>query len=216
MKFPKALQSQRHLKSVDPILAKIIEQVGPVRIEIDPEETVFESLATSIIYQQLHGKAAAAILGRFKALFEGTPFPKPEQVLQTPEETLRGTGLSRTKILSMKDLSEKTLSGQLPSRTQAEKLSDEELQNALTQVRGIGPWTAQMLMIFTLGRPDVLPTGDFGVRRGYAAVYKNKKMPTPKQLETAAKIWHPFRSAASWYLWQALELEQFKGIKIEK
>jgi 3-methyladenine DNA glycosylase/8-oxoguanine DNA glycosylase len=216
MKFPKSIQALRHLKKSDPRLGAIITQVGPIRIELDPNESIFESLTTSIIYQQLHGKAAAAILARVKNLWNPHSFPTPEQVLYQSEDSLRSTGLSRTKILSMQDLSKKILDGSLPSREQASKLNDEELLNTLIQVRGIGPWTAQMFLIFTLGRTDVLPVGDFGVRRGFAAVYGKRKMPTPEQLESAAEAWRPYRSAASWYLWQALELEKFKKIKIQK
>ncbi len=213
MKFPKGELARRHLTQADPRLAEIIDEVGPIRIDLDPNETVFESLATSIVYQQLHGKAAAAILERFKTLLGNSPFPTPEQVLSQPEESLRSTGLSRNKILSMKDLSQKILDGTLPQRSDAEKLSDAALLEVLVQVRGIGPWTAQMFLIFTLGRTDVLPIGDFGVRRGFAAVFGKKKMPSPEQLQAAAEKWRPYRSAASWYLWQALELERFKKIK---
>ncbi len=216
MKFPQSAQSRNHLIAADPQLAPIIEEVGPIRIELDPEETIFESLVTSIVYQQLHGKAAAAILGRFKALWNDTLFPTASQVLEQSEETLRTTGLSRTKILSMKDLSQKTLNGSLPERSHVNQLNDKDLMEVLVQVRGVGPWTAQMLMIFTLGRTDILPTGDYGVKKGYAAVYGKKKIPSPQELEKAAEKWRPFRSAASWYLWQALELERYKNIKIEK
>ena len=206
MKFPKSIEARKYLTNSDHTLAKIIEEVGDIRIELDSNESVFESLATSIIYQQLHGKAAAAILKRLKGLWNPDSFPTPDQILHQEEQSLRTAGLSLSKILSIKDLSHKTLDGSLPKREVAAQLSDEDLLESLTQVRGIGPWTAQMFMIFTLGRPDILPTGDYGVRRGFAAVYGKKKMPSPQQLEAAGEKWRPFRSIASWYLWQALEL----------
>lgn len=210
-RFPKALPASRFLAEADSRLAQVIAEVGPITVEIDPDETVFESLASSIVYQQLHGKAAATILGRFKALFPGAQgFPEPGQVLATDEAALRATGLSGSKLLSIQDLARKVIAGQVPDRAQAETMDDDALIESLTQVRGIGPWTAQMMLIFTLGRPDVLPTGDYGVRKGFATLYRKKEMPTPQALQKVAEKWRPYRSVASWYLWRVLELERFK------
>jgi 3-methyladenine DNA glycosylase/8-oxoguanine DNA glycosylase len=211
VKFPNSIKARRHLSEVDLKLAQVITEVGPIQIELDPAETVFESLATSIVYQQLHGKAASAILTRFKTLCGDSAFPSPKKVLHHPEESLRTTGLSRNKIRALKDLAEKTLAGIVPQRELAIQLSDDALIQALVQVHGIGPWTAHMMMIFTLGRTDVLPVGDYGVRKGFAAVYGKKTLPSPTQLEAAAEKWRPFRSAACWYLWEALKLSRFGG-----
>ena len=190
--------------------------MGAVKIELDADETVFESLTSAIVYQQLHGKAAATILGRVKTVCHPRgEFPTPAQLLAASDEALRGAGLSRSKLLALKDLAQRVTDGLVPTRAKAETMSDAALIEALTEVRGIGPWTAQMLLIFTLGRPDVLPVDDFGVRKGFAVVYGKKKMPTPKELALYGEQWRPFRSIAAWYLWRALELERFKGVKIE-
>lgn len=209
-KFPKAVAAVNALKKTDPILKKVIEKVGSVKIELDTKETVFESLATSIIYQQLHGKAAATILKRFIALFDcvGGEFPEPDQILEVKLDYLRSAGLSQNKALAIQDLARKAQSGRIPDRKKAETMSDEELIEAFSQVRGVGEWTAQMLLIFTFGRQDVLPTGDYGVRKGFATVYKKRDLPTPKQLSQYAEKWRPYRSVASWYMWRALDLEK--------
>jgi DNA-3-methyladenine glycosylase II len=206
-KFPNALKAARYLSKADPKLAQVIKEVGAVKIELDFGESVFQSLLTSIVYQQLHGKAAASILARFIVLFgKGKAFPSPRRVLEMEESLMRGAGLSQNKINAIRDLAKKVLDGTVPSRLMAEKMTDEELILAVTQVKGIGVWTAQMLLIFTLGRPDVLPAGDYGVRKGFARVYRKKKMPAPKELEKACEHWRPYRSVGSWYLWRSLEL----------
>jgi len=215
-RFPDALKATRHLTRVDALLGDLIKEVGGIKIELDPTETVYESLASSIIYQQLHGKAAAAILARFKTLCgKGGRFPHPKAVITARVPALRKTGLSGSKIQALKDLSEKVLSKSVPDRKLAHKMTDQELIEAFSSVRGVGPWTAQMLLIFTLGRTDVLPIGDYGVRRGYAAVYGKKQMPKPKELEALGTKWSPYRTAASWYFWRALEIERYKKIKFE-
>ena len=213
-RFPHAIKASRHLSSVDKRLSKVIEGIGSVKIELEPEETIFESLAISIIYQQLHGKAAAAIANRLKAHFSSEEaFPTPEQILSAPLTILRSVGLSESKARALKDLSQKTQDQAIPNRAQAETLSDEALIEAFTRVKGIGPWTAQMLLIFTLGRTDVLPVADYGVRKGFALLYGKKKLPTPRELEAYGNIWKPYRSAASWYLWRVTELPKYQGIK---
>ena len=214
-RFPSALKAARHLREVDPRLAEVIDEVGPMKIAIDRGESVFESLATSIIYQQIHGKAAAAILKRFKETCGANDgFPDPKLVLQQSTEALKASGLSQSKMIAILDLSQKVLDGTVPTRDQAHRMTNEELIESLVEVRGIGTWTAQMMLIFTLRRGDVLPVLDFGVRKGFAAVYGKRRMPTPKQLEKHGEKWAPHRSVAAWYFWRALELERFKKVKI--
>lgn len=216
-RFPKALAAQRHLKKVDPKLRRIIEAVGPLKITIDPSETLFESLATSVIYQQLHGKAAATIVGRVKTLLKCTnKFPSPEKILSCSDDALLGAGLSRSKLKSIQDLARRATRGELPARKQADTMDDSTLIETLTQIRGVGPWTAQMCLIFTLGRIDILPTGDYGVRKGFGIVYGKRGHPSAKMLERHAKIWRPYRSAAAWYLWRALELPLSVKIKANR
>ncbi|CEG58782.1 DNA-3-methyladenine glycosylase [Legionella fallonii LLAP-10] len=196
------------LSEIDPPLKKVIDIIGSMKIELDPLETVFEALGSSILYQQLHGKAAAKILERLKLLFgSSSAFPQPAQIIQSSEEELRSVGLSRAKVAALKDLAEKAIARLIPNRAQAETMSDIELITAFSQVRGIGRWTAEMFLIFSLGRLDVLPSHDFGVRKGFMKVYALDDMPTPKELEQYGERWSPFRTAASWYLWRALEID---------
>jgi DNA-3-methyladenine glycosylase II len=208
-----------HLKKSDPVLRAIIERMGPCRMQFNPPE--FQSLAESIVYQQLNGKAAEKIFGRFAAL-AGEPLT-PEGILKLSDAQMRAAGLSKQKSAYLKDLAAKTASGLL-NFTQLPKMSDEEVIAHLTQVKGIGVWTAQMFLMFTLKRENVLPTGDFGVRMSMhkhyldirrakaakisAAAKKTKKkikLPTPKQMEKIAKRWEPYRSVACWYLWRSLD-----------
>lgn len=210
-KFPQALKAARHLSKVDARLKKVIEKVGPIRIELDSEESVFESLARSIVYQQLHGKAAATILGRFKALFpETADFPRPRDVLAMDEQLLLKCGLSRAKTAAIRDLAAYVDLGKIPDRGKADSMDNNELIETLTQVKGIGRWTVEMFLIFTLGRADVLPIHDYGVRNGFASVYRKKEFPTPNELDEIGVKWKPFRSAAAWYFWRALELPEYK------
>lgn len=217
-KFPS--QSQlRKILGADARFLALMKEVGPFRIELDPEESVFEAVATSIIYQQLQGKAAASILAKFKAHVnarnghEPEFFPSAREVLEVSTEDLRSCGLSGAKTRSLQDLAEKVLSGTIPSRSYAEGMSDQELIDALVAVRGVGPWTAQMVLMFTLGRMNVWPTGDYGVRKGFAALYGKHRLPTPKELEKAGEKFQPYRTAAAWYLWRALELPRLKKWK---
>ena len=213
-RFPKALKASRHLSSVDKRLSRVIQGIGSVKIDLEPDESIFESLAISIIYQQLHGKAAAAIATRLKSHFsKEDSFPSPEQLQSATLPELRSVGLSESKARALQDLAQKTKSNSIPDRATAEAMSDKALIEAFTTVKGIGPWTAQMLLIFTLGRTDVLPIADYGVRKGFALLYGKKKLPTPKELEKFGELWKPYRSAASWYLWRVTELPQYKGIK---
>ena len=191
-----------HLKKSDPILRAIIERVGPFRMEFGPPE--FHSLAESILYQQLNGKAAATIFERFVAL-AGDPL-SPEGILRLSDEQLRSVGLSKQKSAYLRDLSEKTAAGLLDFARLVD-LPDQEVIQHLTQVKGVGVWTAQMFLMFTLKRPDVLPTGDYGVQAAIKKHYKKRKWPKPHIMEKIAKPWAPYRSVACWYLWKSLDIK---------
>jgi len=191
-----------HLKKSDPILRAIIESVGPCRMEYSRPE--FASLAEAILYQQLSGKAAATIYKRFTTL-AGDP-PSPEGILKLSDEQLRSVGLSKQKSSYFKDLAAKTASGLLDFSTLAE-LPDEEVIEHLTQVKGIGVWTAHMFLIFSLRRPNVLPTGDYGVQMALKKHYKKRKLPKPKDMEKIARVWEPYRSVACWYMWRSLDIK---------
>ncbi|MEO6877510.1 MAG: DNA-3-methyladenine glycosylase [Gemmatimonadaceae bacterium] len=191
------------LKRSDPVLARVIEAVGACRLELRAEGTHFEALTRSIVFQQLSGKAAGTILSRFNALYPAQS-PTPELVLATPDEPLRGAGLSRQKIGYMRDLSLKVHNGELPLDS-VETMSDDELIAHLVQVKGIGRWTAQMFLMFRLGRRDVLPELDLGIQNAVQKAYRMRKRPTPKQLTKIGAKWRPHASVASWYLWRSLD-----------
>lgn len=214
-----------HLSRVDKKLARIIAKSGECRLQPEHMQSIFEALLESIVYQQLNGKVAATIMERVKALFpenqkklrtrRGTVngFPSPEQVLATTEEHLRSAGLSRAKMLAIRDLAAKTLDGTVPALKQANRMSDEELIERLDSIRGIGRWTVEMLLIFRLGRPDVLPVDDYGVRKGFAKMHKLADLPKPKELLAYGERWRPFRSLASWYMWRAAEMKDLPMVK---
>ena len=195
----------QHLVDSDPVMAELIGRAGPFEIEIRGMHDPFQTLMHSITFQQLSGKAAGTIYGRVLDLFEGEPPPTPEQVLDVPHDLLRGAGLSNAKTLAIKDLAARTLDGTVPTLDYLSRMDDEEIVERLTAVRGIGRWTVQMLLIFKLGRADVLPVHDLGVRKGYTAMYGLDELIAPKDLETAGEIWRPYRSVASWYLWRAVD-----------
>lgn len=191
-----------HLKKNDPVLRAIIERVGPCRMEFGPPE--FHSLAEAIVYQQLNGKAAVTIFKRFAAL-AGEPLT-PEGILQLSNEQMRSVGLSKQKSAYLKDLAAKTAAG-LVDFSQLPALPDEEVIRRLTQVKGIGVWTAHMFLMFSLRRPDILPTGDYGVQSAIKKHYRKRKMPKPKDMEKIARAWSPYRSIACWYLWKSLDIK---------
>src|SRR5271157_1528716 len=191
-----------HLKKSDPVLRAIIERVGPCRMEFGEPE--FSSVAESIVYQQLNGKAAVSIFNRFAAL-AGEPLT-PEGILKLSDEQLRSVGLSKQKSAYLKDLSAKTQAGLLDF-AKLPDLPDEEVVKHLTQVKGIGVWTAQMFLMFTLKRQDVLPTGDYGVQAAIKKHYRKRKWPKPKEMEKIARPWAPYRSVACWYLWRSLDIK---------
>ena len=192
-----------HLRRVDPILAGIIDRVGPCRLEARRKGTHYDALVRSIVFQQLSGKAASTILSRFFALYpERTP--TPEAVLETPDPTLRAVGLSRQKVAYLRDLSLKITTGDLPL-DEVEQMADDDLIAHLVQVKGIGRWTAQMFLMFRLGRPDVLPELDLGIQNAIKRAYRKRKRPTPNDVKKIGARWSPHSSVASWYLWRSLE-----------
>jgi len=195
----------RHLMGVDRTLSGLIRRVGEFRLRPQALQSPFEALGEAIIYQQLTGKAAETILGRFKALFGGRRFPAPEDVIAATDGRIRSAGLSRAKTAALRDLAEKTLSGVVPPLRVLRRMGDREIVDRLTVIRGIGVWTVEMMLIFRLGRPDVLPVHDYGVRKGFAKVYRRRELPAPADLARHGEKWRPYRSVASWYLWRALD-----------
>ncbi len=198
----------KHLRSADPILARIIALAGPCKMTPDHAQEPYEALVEAVAHQQLTGKAAQTILGRVKALHPKRSFPSPEELAGTPDESLRAAGLSRAKVIAVKDIAAKTLNGVVPDTKGLLKLEDEEIIERLTSIRGVGRWTVEMLLIFKLGRPDVLPVDDFGVRAGFGAAYRKRGLPKPKLLLKHGERWRPYRSVASWYMWRAIELHR--------
>jgi DNA-3-methyladenine glycosylase II len=197
-------QPARALAASDPVLARVIERVGPCTLQAKGEADLFQALLRSIIFQQLHGKAATAIHARVVALM---PQPSADALLALSDGALRAAGLSANKLLAARDLAAKTLEGTVPPIMVAAKLSDDALIECLTRVRGIGPWTVQMLLIFYLGRPDVMPASDFGIRKAFSLLYRRGRSVTPAAILRHAKRWQPYRSLASWYLWRSLDAE---------
>jgi DNA-3-methyladenine glycosylase II len=199
-------EAVQHLREADKTLARLIRKVGACSLRPRPRRSPFESLLRSVVYQQLNGTAAATILGRVKALYPGKRFPKPGDIIGTPDEKLRGAGLSRAKTAAIKDIALKTLEGTVPTTREIARMSEAEIIERLTTIRGVGPWTVEMLLIFTLGRTDVLPVTDYGVRKGFAVTYGWKELPTPRELLDYGERWRPHRSTAAWYLWRALDI----------
>lgn len=200
-------EAVEHLCRADKSLARLIKRVGPCTMKPHRQRTPFVALVTAVTHQQLNGTAATTILKRVLALYPGKRFPTPKDILATPDDRLRSAGLSRAKIAAIKDIAAKTVEGIVPiSRATITKLSNEEIIERLTSVRGVGPWTVEMLLMFTLGRLDVLPSTDYGVRKGFALTFGWKDLPTPKELLEYGERWRPHRSTAAWYLWRALEL----------
>src|SRR5882762_3854279 len=206
--FPMSLpfdlaEATRHLAAKDEKLAALIAETAQFQTDVDAAQSPYEALLESIAYQSISGKAAATIFNRIKALSGNGRPPSPEQILKLRTATLRKAGLSGAKVLAMKDLARKTIDGIVPTREQAEKMSDAELVERLDSVRGIGAWTVEMFLIFNLGRPDVLPIHDLGVKKGWSVTYGKKHMPKPKELLAFGERWRPYRTVASWYMWRA-------------
>jgi DNA-3-methyladenine glycosylase II len=213
----------RELSAADPKLRRLIERAGPFTMRVASAQSPFEALVESIVYQQLHGKAAATIHRRllegFAPLCGIGAHPSPEHLIDCPNDQLRAAGLSHNKALALRDLAAKTVDGTVPPLARIRRMSDEAIIEHLTQVRGIGRWTVEMMLIFRLGRPDVLPTSDYGVRKGFALTFQGLKpttkvtpdlLPKPAVMEARAKRWQPWRSVASWYLWRACDLAAAK------
>jgi methylated-DNA-[protein]-cysteine S-methyltransferase len=205
-----------HLKKNDARLGALIERVGPFTLQaaapgVRGGDQPFTALVKAIVSQQLSGKAAATIYGRVAALLGRDTIDDPKAVLALPKAELRGAGLSENKALSLRDLAEHAQAGTLPSRAEMQNLTDEELISALASIRGIGRWSAQMLLLFYLGRPDVLPLADLGVQKGFAVTYGLRDLPSANVLERTAKRWAPFASVASWYMWRAVEVARYSA-----
>jgi DNA-3-methyladenine glycosylase II len=200
-----------HLAALDPDWTNLISRIGRCGLQPKPEREPYEALIRAVAYQQLHARAAKAILDRFLALYPNVSFPLPTNILATDENLLRACGLSAAKLVTIRGIAEGALNGVVPGRSAALAMADEELISRLVSLRGIGRWTVEMLLIFTLERPDVLPVGDLGVREGWRAMKSLPKPPAPKELSRIGLAWSPYRSTATWYLWQAVE--EFKRLK---
>jgi DNA-3-methyladenine glycosylase II len=198
-------QSADELSRNDRALAKLIARIGTITLAPEKTRSPFKALVHAVAHQQLHGKAAATILKRFVALYPGKRFPSPEDLFATPEEQLRAAGFSRAKTAAIRDIAAKTIAGVVPTSRAMARLADAEIVERLTSIRGVGTWTVEMLLIFKLGRPDVWPVTDFGVRKGFAVAFGNGKMPTPKELFAHGERWRPHRTTVAWYLWRAAD-----------
>jgi DNA-3-methyladenine glycosylase II len=195
----------KHLAKADPVMRRLIQEVGSFTLTPRSKRSPFESLARAIAYQQLHDKAAESILRRFVALVPTKRFPQPGDLLAMNDQAIRGAGFSQAKVAALRDLAAKTLDGTVPTGVIIRKLDDEAIIERLIAVRGIGRWTVEMLLIFQLGRPDVLPMDDFGVRNGFRIAYGRRSMPMPKEVLQYGERWKPYRTAAAWYLWRAVD-----------
>jgi 3-methyladenine DNA glycosylase/8-oxoguanine DNA glycosylase len=191
-----------HLRRADPVLAGLMAEVGPCRFQVDAKTPPFAALVESILYQQITGKAAATIHGRLRALVGGR-LPRPEDFVRLSDADLRGVGLSRQKISYLRDLSTRVQDGLVLGRLR--QLEDEEVIEALIAVKGIGRWTAEMFLMFRLGRPDVLPVHDYGIRKAMQKAYRMRALPKAERMQRVAEPWRPYRSVACWYLWRSLE-----------
>jgi DNA-3-methyladenine glycosylase II len=206
------LKAVRHLAGIDPHFENLVGRVGRFRMEMDTHPSPYEALMEAIVFQQLNGRAASSILKKVKDQIGGGEFPTPAQIATATDTDLRAAGLSRQKIAAIRDLALKTLEGVVPGLSEVENLSDDEIVSRLTAVHGVGVWTVHMFLIFRLGRPDVLPTLDYAVQQGFKLAYGKRKLPKPKQLLAFGERWRPYRSVASWYLWQAVHLHRSKKV----
>jgi len=202
--------AHQHLSKNDPVMRRLIREHGRCALVPETRRSPFQSLVQAVAHQQLNGTAANTILMRFKKLFPGRKFPRPEDLANVTDEQIRTCGFSFAKIKAIRDIAEKTLSGVVPSSREIVKLSDDEIIERLTEVRGVGRWTVEMLLIFQLGREDVLPADDFGVRNGFRLAYKKREMPKPKALLAHGKRWRPHGTTAAWYLWRAADAAKKK------
>ncbi|MND67089.1 DNA-3-methyladenine glycosylase [compost metagenome] len=196
-------EAAQHLAALDPDWSRHIAAIGPCLHQATPGREPYEALVRAIAYQQLHARAAEAILGRLLALFPADDFPQPEQLLAVTPETLRACGFSASKLVTVQGIAQATLEGLVPTREQALTMADEALIERLVALRGVGRWTVEMLLIYSLGRSDILPVDDFGVREGYRRLKGLETAPTPAQMRSLGGAWRPFRTVAAWYLWRA-------------
>ncbi len=201
----------RELTERDRPLGAVIERVGGTGFVRRPSSGTFETLAHSIVYQQLSGKAAATIFGRFRALYAGRRFPEPDAVIATPHPLLRSAGLSEAKARAIRDLAEHARRGVVPSIAELRRMPPDEVIERLTVVRGVGRWTVEMLLLFHVGHPDVLPVHDLGIRKGLARIMRRRELPEPDAVTRRGERWRPWRSVASWYLWRAAELPRARA-----
>ncbi|HWP85046.1 MAG TPA: DNA-3-methyladenine glycosylase [Terriglobia bacterium] len=205
VRSPELLETAaRQLAQADEAMAALIERIGPCRLRMSWRSHYFRALVEAIIYQQLSGKAAGTILARFRSLYPAHRFPRPEEILATPHSAFRAAGLSKQKTAYLRDLAERVAAGTFPP-PRLRSLSDEEVIARLTEVKGIGRWTAEMFLIFCLGRPDVLSAGDLGIRKAVQRAYAYKSLPAPRTVERHGLRWRPYRSIASWYLWASVD-----------
>ena len=202
--------AHKHLSKCDSVMRRLIREFGPCGLVPETRRPPFHSLVLAVAHQQLHGKAANSILTRFKRLFPGRRFPRPEDLASATDAQLRACGFSFAKIASLRDIAAKTMAGVVPASRQMVALPDDEIVARLMEVRGVGRWTAEMLLIFQLGRPDVLPADDFGVRSGFRHAYRRRAMPAVKELLAFGERWRPHRTTAAWYLWRAADGEHKK------
>jgi len=202
--------ASRHLSTADPILGALIAKVGPCDLKPDRTRSPFQALVQAVAHQQLNGKAANTILTRFTALFPTRRFPSPEQVDAIDAHKITGVGFSRAKASYVKGIARAALDGLVPGRREIERMLDDEIVERLTQIKGIGRWSVEMFLIFSLGRPDVLPIHDYGIHQGFAIAFRKRKLPEPEQILERGERWRPYRTTASWYLWRAVDLRDGK------
>jgi DNA-3-methyladenine glycosylase II len=196
--------AEKKLAAADPVMARLMEMIGP--LDFTPRRLpTFQALIRSIIHQQLSGQVAEAILDRFIALFGEEDFPSPQAIAAMDFERMRAVGLSRPKTAYIKEVAEMTLKGAVPSLEECDRSDDRELHDRLIGIKGVGPWTVQMVLIFNIGRPDILPTRDLGIQKGFQIAYRKKELPNPEQLERFGKRWKPYRTTAALYLWRAVD-----------
>ena len=195
----------KHLAAADPVMRRLIRGIGSCTLVPETRRQPFQSLVQAVAHQQLNGTAANTILTRFKKLFPGRRFPKPDDLQLVTDGQIRACGFSFAKIAAIRDITAKTLAGVVPSSRQIARLPDDEIVTRLTEVRGVGRWTVEMLLIFQLGRPDVLPADDFGVRNGFRLAYRRRELPAPKEILAYGERWRPHRTTAAWYLWRAVD-----------
>lgn len=199
-----------HLSRADVRMRRLIRDVGPCTLEPSPERSPFQSLVRAVAHQQLNGTAAETILGRFLALFPRKKFPTPEDLASVSDDQIRACGFSRAKLAAIRDIAQRAQRGDVPDSRRIAKMPDDEIVERLVECRGVGRWTVEMLLIFKLGRPDVLPADDFGVRHGFMLTYGLDEMPKPKALLEYGERWRPHRTTAAWYLWRAVDLHRAK------